>query len=263
MQTQVMANSRQAGGVGGWTWLPAANVDAIASGVAILLLASGLIHFALLLMTGGSWQGPLSFRKPATFGLSFGMTLLTIVWVSHGVALSRRGRLLLIAAFAAASVLETLLVSLQAWRGVPSHFNVATAFDAWVTRGLAGGGIALVAMIVVLTIAAFRSPSAATPSRRLAVQAGFVALCGAMVVGGIMIARGMSLVVSGEAAIAYATGGLLKPLHAVMMHGILVLPLLAWLLARIESWSEERRVRAMRAAIAAYALLIAIVAATL
>ena len=259
MQAQVIAERRRAMSVVRWRWLPAARADRLAFGVATLLLGSGIAHLVLLVMTGGSWQGPLSFRKPATFGLSFGITLLTIAWVSNAVTLSRRARSLLLAAFSAASLLETLLVSLQAWRGVPSHFNVETAFDTWVTRGLAGGGIALVAMIVVLTFAAFRSPSPAPPSLRLAVQAGLGALCGAMAVGAIMIAHGMALVASGAAETAYATGGLLKPMHAVTMHGILVLPALAWLLARIDTWSEGRRVRVMRRAIGAYVLLIAAV----
>ena len=172
MQGQAIAYRRWAIGFVRWRWLPAARVDRLALGVATLLLVSGITHLVLLVMTGGSWQGPLSFRKPATFGLSFGITLLTIVWVSDAVTLSRRARSLLLSAFSAASLLETVLVSLQAWRGVPSHFNVETAFDAWVTRGLAGGGIALVAMIMVLTFAAFRSPSPVPPSLRLAVQAG-------------------------------------------------------------------------------------------
>jgi len=46
-----------------------------------MLLVSGLIHIGILTVSGGSWEGPVSLRKPATFGLSFGLTLLTIVWV--------------------------------------------------------------------------------------------------------------------------------------------------------------------------------------
>jgi hypothetical protein len=39
-----------------------------------LLILSGVIHLAMLLTGGGTWEGPLSLRKPATFGLSFGLT---------------------------------------------------------------------------------------------------------------------------------------------------------------------------------------------
>jgi hypothetical protein len=60
----------------------------------ILLLASGLVHLAILLTSGGSWNGPLSWRKPTTFGLSFGLTLMTIVWVTSFVRLRERTRAL-------------------------------------------------------------------------------------------------------------------------------------------------------------------------
>ncbi len=227
--------------------------------VAALLLVSGLIHLAVLVISGGSWQGPLSFRKPATFGLSFGITLFTIVWVSRFLKLGTRARSVLLTGFTAASVLETALVSLQTWRGVPSHFNVETGFDAWVARGLAGGGGALVAMIVVLTVAAFRSNSEVPISMRIAIRTGFIALCGAMAVGATMIGRGMVLVFSGNPEAAYWTGGALKPMHAVMMHGVLVLPALAWLLS-FARWSEPRRAKVLLAASCAYVLVIAIVA---
>jgi hypothetical protein len=234
-------------------------IDRIGYLTAGLLLASGLAHLGILLASGGSWEGPLSWRKPATFGLSFGLTLMTIVWVTSFVRLRERTRAIVLGAFALASVLETALITTQAWRGVPSHFNVATAFDAWVTRALAGGGIALVIMVVGLTVAAFRTPIDPMPGMKVAIRTGFVILCGAMATGAIMIARGMMLVNSGEARAAYATGGLLKPTHAVTMHAGLVLPALAWLLSRTR-WSEDRRRRYVRIASAGYALLTAIVA---
>jgi hypothetical protein len=55
-------------------------------------LRSYSVHVALLIATAGSWQGPLSLRKPATFGRSFGLTQFTVVWVSRFIALSRRAR---------------------------------------------------------------------------------------------------------------------------------------------------------------------------
>ncbi len=227
--------------------------------VGIALLASGLVHVAILVIAGGSWEGPLSLRKPATFGLSFGLTLITIVWVVRFLNLGAQARSVLVTMFTAASVLETALVSLQAWRGVPSHFNMETSFDEWVTRGLAGGGVALVVMVGVMTIVAFRANAAVPLSLRLAVQTGFIALSAAMVVGAVMIGRGMTLVFRGDAPAAYATGGLLKPIHAVTMHGILVLPALAWMLS-FTGWSEGRRVKVMVAAAASYVVLATAVA---
>lgn len=97
--------------------------------VGALLLVSGLVHLGILIIGGGSWKGPLSLRKPATFGLSFGLTLITIVWVASFLPLGQRTRGVLLSAFTVVCALETGLVSMQAWRGVPSHFNLETTFD--------------------------------------------------------------------------------------------------------------------------------------
>ena len=240
-------------------WVSGRRVERAGYLVGALLLISGIVHVTILTVTGASWLGPLSLRKPAVFGLSFGVTLVTIVWVASFLPLAERTRVALLTIFTAASVVETALVSLQAWRGVPSHFNVETAFDALVARVLAVGGIALVVVIVGLTATAFRRNPAVPISLRRAIQVGFVLLCGAMATGATMIARGMMLVFAGNPAAAYATGGALKPTHAVTMHAILVLPLLAWLLS-FADWSERDRLRVVLLASAAYLVLASVIA---
>jgi hypothetical protein len=240
-------------------WVNGRRIERAGYLVGALLLVSGIVHIAILAVTGASWVGPLSLRKPAVFGLSFGITVVTIVWVASFLPLAERTRLALLTIFTAASVVETALVSLQAWRGVPSHFNVATAFDALVARALAVGGIALVVVIVGLTATAFRRNPALPISLRRAIQVGFVALCVAMATGATMIARGMMLVFAGNPAAAYATGGALKPTHAITMHGILVLPLLAWLLS-FADWSERDRLRVVLLVSTAYLVLASVIA---
>jgi hypothetical protein len=240
-------------------WTRGRRIERIGYAVGALLLVSGIVHAGILVVSGGSWSGPLSLRKPAVFGASFGITLVTIVWVASFLPLAERTRAALLTIFTAASVVETALVSLQAWRGVPSHFNVETPFDALVARALAVGGIALVVVTVGLTATAFRRNPAVPISLRSAIRVGFVTLCGAMATGATMIVRGMMLVFSGNPAAAYATGGALKPTHAVTMHAILVLPLLAWLLS-FADWSERRRLRVVLLVSAAYAVLASIIA---
>ncbi len=230
-------------------------VERAACLVGSLLILSGLTHLAVMLISGGSWEGPLSLRKPTTFGLSFGLTLINVTLIASFVSLKDRTRTLLLGIFAAACVLETFLVSLQAWRGVPSHFNVETPFDAAVAQTLAAGGFALVAVIVTLTITALRRRTSWPPGLRLATQAGLIALVGAQVAGGVMIGTGMRLVFGGDPERAYATGGWLKPVHAALMHGILVLPLAAWLISRTD-WDERTRSRAMWSGIALYVLVV-------
>jgi hypothetical protein len=240
-------------------WIRGRRIERIGYLVGVLLLTSGIVHLGILSVSGGSWDGPLSFRKPAVFGLSFGLTLITIVWTASFLPLAERTRLALLSIFTAACVLETALVSLQAWRRVPSHFNVETAFDGYVARALAAGGFALVAVIVGLTVTAFRKNPTVPVSLRVALRIGFVVLCAAMAVGATMIARGMMLVFAGNAAAAYATGGSLKPTHAVTMHAILVLPAIAWLVS-FADWTEDRRLRLVLLASGAYLVLAGAVA---
>jgi len=227
----------------------------VAYGIGILLILSGLIHLGVILVTGGSWEGPLSMRKPTTFGLSFGLTLINVTLLASLLPLSDRFHRRLIGTFAAACVIETFLVSMQAWRGVPSHFNMSTPFDTVVAQALAIGGFTLVVCIVILTIAAFRNGGALPAPMRLALRAGLVALVGAQLTGGLMIATGVRYVIAGDPQRAYAIGGWLKPVHGVLMHGILILPLLAWWVARSDA-EPRRQMRAMRAAITVYALIV-------
>lgn len=60
-------------------WTHGLRIERVGYIVGASLLVSGVIHLAILIVGGGSWQGPLSLRKPMTFGLSFGLTLITIV----------------------------------------------------------------------------------------------------------------------------------------------------------------------------------------
>jgi hypothetical protein len=240
-------------------WLRGRPVERTGYAVGAVLFLLGLIHVAVLALGGGSWEGPLSLRKAATFGLSFGLTVITIVWVASFLRLSDRRRAVLLGAFTVASVVETGLVSMQAWRGVPSHFNLETTFDALVARGLAAGGFVLVAIIATLLVVAFRSHPALPPSLRIAIRFGFVSLFTSLITGAVMIARGMVLVFGGHPQAAYATGGSLKPTHAVTMHAILVLPLLAWLLS-LAAWPERRRVGIVVLGATGYAVAAAVVA---
>jgi hypothetical protein len=230
-------------------------VERAAYTVGALLILSGLVHLAVLLIGGGSWEGPLSLRKPATFGLSFGLTLINVTLIASFLSLKERAHTLLVGVFAAACTLETFLVSLQAWRGVPSHFNVETPFDTVVAQMLAGGGFTLVAIIATLTVMAFRDRAHLPLALRQAIRAGLVALVAAQITGGVMIATGVRLVFRGDPQLAYASAGWLKPVHAALMHGILVLPLLAWWTTRTR-WSERTRTRTVWAGITVYTVVV-------
>ena len=218
--------------------------------ISALLVVSGLVHLGVLLLTHGSWYGPVSWRKPMTFGLSFGLTLATITWLSSYVRL----RAWLLGGFAAACVLEVALITVQAWRRTPSHFNLSTPLDGVIARTLAAGGAVLVGVIAVLTVMVFRRQPGTAASMRLAIRAGLVILDVALLSGAAMIAIGMTRVFGGDQQGAYAAGAQLKPVHGATMHAVLVLPLLAAVLGRLD-WPERRRVGVVWAAISLYVVV--------
>ncbi|MEU0565890.1 hypothetical protein ABZ297_10930 [Nonomuraea sp. NPDC005983] len=229
-----------------------------AIGLALILI--GLFHLGVLAIDGGPWEGPVSWRKPFTFGVSFGLSVLTLAWVAQFVPLRGRARNVLLGVFTGAAVTECALITLQAWRGVPSHFNMASTVDSLVSRALAAGGGALVVVAIWLTVASFRPNPGVSPSMRLAVRAGFATLLASMLSGAVMIARGVIEVYSGDQQLAYTVATSLKPAHAVLMHGVLLLPALAWLSERLLT-TEAARLRLVRLATCTYVAIAALVSA--
>jgi hypothetical protein len=236
------------------SWTEGSRVERIAYTVGGLLFLSGLVHLVVLIVSGGTWTGPVSLRKPTTFGLSFGLTLATVAWVTHFVPMSPRTRNLLVGAFTVTCVVETALVSTQAWRGVPSHFNFETPFDTAVSMTLAAGGFAIVATTIAMTLTAFRASGVESSAMRLALRFGFVTLLVALAVGAAMIATGSVAARGPDPSVAYTTAGFLKPAHAVTMHAILVIPALAWLVS-FTHWGENQQLNVVRLGVAGYGLL--------
>lgn len=237
-------------------WTGGRRIEKAAYLVAGVLFVSGLVHVVVLLVTGRTWIGPVSLRKAATFGLSFGLTLASVAWATSFLRLRARG--LVLGAFLVACVTETALVTLQAWRGVPSHFDFATPFDTAVAMTLAAGGGVIVVVGIACTAAAFAGAGGLAPSTALSVRAGLVVLLVALATGVVMIARGVLATRSGNPQLAYDTAGSLKPLHAVAMHAVLVLPGLAWLLGHAP-WDEHRRLALVWVAVVADAVLTLVV----
>ncbi|MBC6448905.1 hypothetical protein GPZ80_17180 [Actinokineospora sp. HBU206404] len=235
-------------------WVRGRTVERIGYVVGACLLLSGFAHFGVFLADGGPWEGPVSWRKPVTFGLSFGLALITLVWVGTWIRQSERTRSVTLWLFTVASVVEVGLISLQAWRGVPSHFNSETGFGRVIATSLAVGGGLILVSVLTITAAALRADSVTRPDMRLAVRAGLLLLVVALLVGAAMIARGVIAVNAGDPDVAYTTAGAFKPLHAVAMHAVLVLPGIAWLVG-FTRWTELLRLRVVQLGTTGYGVL--------
>ncbi|MGH3735492.1 MAG: hypothetical protein ACRDT6_07705 [Micromonosporaceae bacterium] len=235
-------------------WREASPVERLCYLVSAVLFLAGLAHLGVYAIDGGPWQGPVSWRKPVTFGLSFGITLASVTFATSLLTMGATTRRILLGAFAGASCVEVGLISVQAWRGVPSHFNRETALDSVITTALAIGGGVLIVVVVAATVISWRRQGRLTPEL-LAVRAGLTTLLGALAVGAAMIVVGS---IATDPRVAYTTAGGFKPAHAVLMHAVTVLPVLAWL-TRLTAWPAQRRTRVVAAATTGYLLTSAVV----
>jgi len=142
-------------------------------------------------------------------------------------------------------VLEVALITMQTWRGVPSHFNEDTAFDGMVfsAMGMLVGMVALVTVVIaVWALVSLDAP----PSLALAIRAGLLLMLVSQAVGVQMIVEGGN---------TFGADGALKVPHAFTLHVAQVLPALAILLL-ISASSELRRIRVVSMATVGYGLVI-------
>jgi hypothetical protein len=226
-------------------------------GAALILV--GLAHLVAWLLVGGAWAGPISYRKPTTFGISFGLTTMTIAWIAGQLRVSDRTGWLLLVPLSVADTTEVVWVSLQRWRGVAAHFNDDTALDELLFVLMGGVAVAVAAtVILVVTVLAF-TPMRAPPSMALAIRAGLLILLAAQAVGGWMIQHGVALADEGatDGLTTFGAAGVMKVPHAVAIHGVQVLPALAWLLS-FAALPERRRLGLVRVAVIGYLALLVV-----
>ena len=205
-----------------------------------------------------SLVGPVTWRKPIEFGLSGAITTLSLAWVLGRLRRSRSWDWTS-AVGVAFFVPETALIDLQQWRGVPSHFNSSTGFDIAVFNAMA---FCIVVVGIGIAVLAVRSlgPVEGPRSTAWAVRAGMIFLVLGQALGGLIIANYFSSDVSIAQASIIGAAGELKVPHALGLHGLQVLAVLALILERTQV-SARAAVSAVVSAATGYLLLL--VAATL
>jgi hypothetical protein len=137
-------------GAGRWLGRAAEGSRALTAvaGIGVFLAVAGL---ALSAIDARMVLGASTWLKPVKFGLSVAITSLTLAWLRRATPEPSRGSGRAAAAVAGLLFLELVLITLQAARGVPSHFGAGTSFDvavfgamgaaitlAWVGMGVMG-----------------------------------------------------------------------------------------------------------------------------
>lgn len=154
---------------------------------AALTAAAGLVDPRTI--TGApAWNKPFKF--------SAGIYAATFAWylalVNDGPRRDRPARHVRIGVLAGhgivvALTIELVLISMQAWRGVSSHFNRATTFDSVVFDVMGAAIFALSVLHAVLIIVLLRTRAAGRPLVSAARWGAAIALVG-LAVGGLMVA---------------------------------------------------------------------------
>jgi hypothetical protein len=216
-----------------------------------------------------------AFVKPLKFILSSAIYVPTFLYLL--TLIDGRKRWVQIAAntTAAAFLIENVIITGQAIRGIPSHFNATTPFDSALFSIMAISIVVLSVMNLLLGIwllfqklpsptvawgirlgvlisfvgmvVAFLMTSGPTPSQRAQMEAGIMpAAIGAHSVGVEDGGPGLPFV-------GWSTeGGDLRVPHFIGLHGMQLLPLLGLLLSRRPRFNERQRVTLVVTAGVAY-----------
>jgi len=242
-------------------WAEAYGYQRLAYLVGAGLILVGLAHAAIWAVAGGSASGALSWRKPTTFGISFGLTTVTLAWVATWLPVRPAIGWIAAGLLGAAVTYEVAWVTVQHARGVPAHFNDTTPLDERLF--IAGAVMVAVAIgvIAAMTLAAFARTTAPAPMA-VAIRAGLVGLLAAQASGVWLLLHGLALLDDDadplvQSMSTVGAAGQLKFAHAVPMHAIQVLAVLAWLLSR-SGLRQRRQTQLVALAVVGYGGLVGV-----
>jgi len=176
---------------------------------------------------GAWWRDPRA-RWPAGVGIvSGGLTCLSAGWVWAHLP-RRRGDILLAGAMAGTLFVEVLLVDLQRWRGMASHFNRSTPLDSFLYDAMGVLILFVSAVLLDLTVRLFFVGRGVAPDMLLAARAGMVFLVISCGLGIWVGSNGDLRVAAGLDADRFGAAGVPKFAHGVTIHAIQWLPAIAW-----------------------------------
>jgi hypothetical protein len=238
-----------------------------------MLLGAVLTTAGLLLDTRQLMGEPL-WLKPTKFYVSLAIYDVTLLYFFSFLPERRRFVRAVGAVLSACGALEMVAITIQAARGVRSHFNIATPFDNVVFAAMGIAIMVLWVTMMVLAVVLVRTKLEDRPFASALRVGLLVGVVGAGL-GFVMTSPRAEQIASMKAgqkpmeAGSHSLGGKdggpglplvgwsttvgdMRPAHFFGLHGMQVLPLLAAVLARRRGRSEARRLALVRAAGVAY-----------
>ena len=210
-------------------------------------------------------KGAPAWLKPAKFALSTMIACWSFAYCIASSTIWPRFTRALDILLAAGLFVEIALIDMQAARGTTSHFNNGTHFDIRVYAVMGVSIVCIWLSMLLLTFVLFRQPFAGS-AWGWSLRLGMVLALFGTGSGGLMTmpsswqlaeahARGRMPIVGAHTVGAPDGGrglpvtgwsvehGDLRIAHFIGMHGLQVLPLLAWWIARRRSAADERTQR--------------------
>ena len=228
-----------------------------------VLAGAGWLHLALLalfvvfaFLDGRTVTGVNPWLKPAKFAVSIAVYTFTLAWlVSY---LSHYGRTVKFISWGTVFVFvgEMICIISQAARGVPSHFNISSAYDAGVFA-LMGLLIFFNTLLVLITLLLFFGRAAPLPPAYLwGIRFGLLLFFLASVEGYAMVGN-MAHTVGrpdggeGLPVVNWSTrAGDLRVAHFLGFHALQILPLAGYSFSRWRTPAVRRRAVACVVALA-------------
>jgi hypothetical protein len=230
------------------------------TGTAMLVLAA--ICAALMPFDHRTILGIGPWVKPFKFSVSVAIFLWTLAWFLPSLRVADRTRRVLSFGFSLIMILEIGCIVLQSARGVRSHFNFETGFDAGIFNAM-GGMIAVNTVLLAIVAGSFFVRGADLPRSYLwAIRLGLLVTLLGSAEGGVMVAHGQHTVgiADGSAGLPLVNwsrqAGDLRVAHMIGLHGMQIIPLFAFLLGRAApAWPERRRTAVVFAFCAVYVVV--------
>lgn len=211
--------------------------------------------------------GVPAWLKPLKFALSAGVYAVSLAWVLrflNGRDVLRR-RVAMVSAVVL--VLEVALIALQAARGVTSHFNDARPLDGAIFSAMGLGITTLWVCQLVVAGALLRQPTGPDAALSWSLRLGMLVTALGAGVGWLMVAhKGHTVGALDGGPGAPLTNwslahGDLRASHALGLHALQVIPLVAWALGRVRGLSAGQRARLTVTFALAYGALVVLAAA--
>ena len=199
-------------------------------GTGALLCASGLLHMIVWGFMGGEWEGAISWRKPILFGFSSGLTAISLGWLMPKLRPSHWDGAIS-GLFCLAITGEVGLITFQQWRGVASHFNRSTPFDAQIETGMTLLISVVFLTLLELTRRSFQSLNTTIDLKR-SIRFGLTFLILSCVIGFVIAAHGNQQLAKGNDPAIVGEAGVAKFPHGLAIHAIQIFPLICFFMRK-------------------------------